>query len=160
MTSLPSRKCGLKLNAQSMSGLGQCHFPRGSVDWNNVANCPLTNTGFVTSLAEVWIEIFVSVGETMLRTGHFPRGSVDWNRNGLKMKRKKKSHFPRGSVDWNVTLVIVRPLSDVTSLVEVWIEIYIYYRWYRNCSSHWQVAKRLRSWASSESGLRMSVLLN
>ena len=26
--------------------------------------------------------------------------------------------------------------SSVTSLAEVWIEIYIYYRWYRNCSSH------------------------
>ena len=77
-----------------------CHFPRGSVDWNLYRYSLLCHdwvtslaevwieisirtricrNGSVTSLAEVWIEILVINWYEMMCISHFPRGSVDWN---------------------------------------------------------------------------------
>ena len=55
MRSLPSRKCGLKL----------------------VLFIALHGAVAVTSLAEVWIEIWNSCVNNIPAMSHFPRGSVD-----------------------------------------------------------------------------------
>ena len=77
------------------------HFPCGSVDWNVIHICA-NQIARVTSLAEVWIGISVTLFCLLLLFRHFPCGSVDWN-NPCS----------------NSTLVII----SVTSLAEVWIEI-------------------------------------
>ena len=53
--SLPLRKCGLKLSGDA----------------------GILRTGYVTSLAEVWIEIGATGDDLQKLTGHFPCGSVD-----------------------------------------------------------------------------------
>ena len=57
----------------------------------------------VTSLAEVWIEMYLP---------HTPLPS-------------EHRHFPRGSVDWNTKASMIGVGEAVTSFAEVWIEIYI-----------------------------------
>ena len=120
--SLPLRKCGLKLNWPQILHFGICHFPCGSVDWNiilfvvisgfprhfpcgsvdwNIQKLKILNYSFVTSLAEVWIEIWY----LWLYVHGLPR------------------HFPCGSVDWNRCISGDNPVMYVTSLAEVWIEI-------------------------------------
>ena len=54
--SLPLRKCGLKWLSLSGNRLLFCHFPCGSVDWN-ICEVGVGVGVWVTSLAEVWIEI-------------------------------------------------------------------------------------------------------
>ena len=81
---------------------------------------------------------------------HFPCGSVDWNWRGLSISTKILCHFPCGSVDWNSTgrkdrllcwsslplrkcglkfllLWVISIWLTVTSLAEVWIEIFNIY---------------------------------
>ena len=58
--SLPLRKCGLKLIQVGLVRYNLCHFPCGSVDWNHMV-CELLVNKSVTSLAEVWIEISMSL---------------------------------------------------------------------------------------------------
>ena len=100
------------------------HFPCGSVDWNTVSVSP-------------YIRLF----------GHFPCGSVDWNFSTGLDGADGVSHFPCGSVDWNAAWnplfclwISSLPLRKcglkwlqpwygllelpVTSLAEVWIEIF------------------------------------
>ena len=99
----------------------------------------------VTSLAEVWIEIWlemVIVGVEMaslplrkcglksrgievdiFNLRHFPCGSVDWNLCKRAGGRRDGSHFPCGSVDWNRGANVQMQYNGVTSLAEVWIEI-------------------------------------
>ena len=121
------------------------HFPCGSVDWN----CRQLQSWYfyaVTSLAEVWIEM-------QCQKQSWPgTSSLPSRKCGLKSELGLKQHtphghFPRGSVDWNTKA----PFSDlfrhpslpsrkcglkygyisrcrerkvVTSLAEVWIEIW------------------------------------
>ena len=76
--SLPLRKCGLKWWMQDKDRKELSHFPCGSVDWNLCGkNAPVHYA--VTSLAEVWIEIYIYCDSTFPWHGHFPCGSVDWN---------------------------------------------------------------------------------
>ena len=121
-TSLPLRKCGLK-----------CQHP-----FSFIQICR------VTSLAEVWIEIwyFHPAMHTDL--------SLPLRKCGLKYDRNEgcnqwgqvtslaevwiempspyitsspRSHFPCGSVDWNCNSLCFGHWHSVTSLAEVWIEI-------------------------------------
>ena len=100
----------------------QCHFLRGSVDWNlcwYIWDCRQR----VTSFAEVWIEIFckntwysmpveslpsrkcglksIFLLNSSMRACHFLRGSVDWNMIRSSLLAVQQCHFLRGSVDWN-----------------------------------------------------------
>ena len=78
----------------------------------------------VTSLAEVWIEILNKNVTAPIAAGHFPCGSVDWNIFRLLSRYPSHSHFPCGSVDWNTEHIVLSCwLLKVTSLAEVWIEI-------------------------------------
>ena len=144
MWSLPLRKCGLKSCICWPISVPSCHFPCGSVDWNMAfcASSDLTNRSlplrkcglkwlkmfctfvlcWVTSLAEVWIEIcrylFLII----------PHLSLPLRKCGLKWlslsgNRLLFCHFPCGSVDWNICEVGVGVGVWVTSLAEVWIEI-------------------------------------
>ena len=151
--SLPSRKCGLKLR--------RCRIEPQSIMSLPSRKCGLKSwwwwysffTNWVTSLAEVWIEI----SNTSINSGamkcHFPRGSVDWNHDNLDNGKIVNGHFPRGSVDWNIersskqtTLASHFPRGSVdwnykaywygvwirvTSLAEVWIEILIFLNSYQ-----------------------------
>ena len=77
------------------------HFPCGSVDWN-----------LLLPLNSAWSFC------------HFPCGSVDWNLRRLFCFKCGLSHFPCGSVDWNIFQSAPSLwIRNVTSLVEVWIEI-------------------------------------
>ena len=147
-----------------------CHFPCGSVDWNQYAHSSIlpsrvtslaevwieistlgdkVRLSVVTSLAEVWIEISSSFTSSVIPECHFPCGSVDWNVHGLRRYHRVQGHFPCGSVDWNIaTAPRTRPRTGhfpcgsvdwntigtravtngvVTSLAEVWIEMYPVY---------------------------------
>ena len=114
--SLPLRKCGLKLTDEQRKVLEECHFPCGSVDWNvpckyyyslifchfpcgsvdwNFYKCVAAFSGkLVTSLAEVWIEIFPYNYGQSLRFRHFPCGSVDWNYISTEMLYYTQSSLP------------------------------------------------------------------
>ena len=103
--------------------LAESHFPCGSVDWNFFPHT--LNICFpVTSLVEVWIEItkwgWIGTKAQSLPLWKCGLKSRQWQR--IKMRRK--SHFPCGSVDWNRTRDISIKKMYVTSLVEVWIEIW------------------------------------
>ena len=56
---------------------------------------------WVTSFAEVWIEISARAVSQRRRAGHFLRGSVDWNARDPDALLDLIGHFLRGSVDWN-----------------------------------------------------------
>ena len=56
LASLPLRKCGLKRHWNMETARYICHFPCGSVDWNNALAAKFAAALIVTSLAEVWIE--------------------------------------------------------------------------------------------------------
>ena len=121
--SLPLRKCGLKYydvleeleltghfpcgsvdwNIQQLldSYHPKCHFPCGSVDWNLLTKKEEPKLLLVTSLAEVWIEIFLSHHHCHRLFRHFPCGSVDWNTVSVSPYIRLFGHFPCGSVDWN-----------------------------------------------------------
>ena len=77
------------------------HFPCGSVDWNmdTLSKAPAVSS-------------------------HFPCGSVDWNHVPVSWCCIPDGHFPCGSVDWNSLIRLKSRLQQVTSLVEVWIEIF------------------------------------
>ena len=78
----------------------------------------------VTSLAEVWIEIYYVLTGLDEVQCHFPCGSVDWNYDDdVKGHMISFRHFPCGSVDWNVINGNKYKVVEVTSLAEVWIEI-------------------------------------
>ena len=123
------------------------HFPCGSVDWNRSAIKAYTYEE-VTSLAEVWIEIFFRLAIHYLNTCHFPCGSVDWNllhsfyfnysilslplrKCGLKFSDKPLSFSPVLSLPLrkcglkSSRTELLRQVGLVTSLAEVWIEIYM-----------------------------------
>ena len=165
--SLPLRKCGLKYKinlirhffAMSLP-LRKCGLKYDPYNWmsDRYPSLPLRKCGlkwlkmfctfvlcWVTSLAEVWIEITLLRGwrnderslplrkcglkfftSTIASSGscHFPCGSVDWNPWSFAHFGRAPGHFPCGSVDWNV---FWKPLTAdkviVTSLAEVWIEI-------------------------------------
>ena len=145
MWSLPLRKCGLKSCICWPISVPSCHFPCGSVDWNMAfcASSDLTNRSlplrkcglkwlkmfctfvlcWVTSLAEVWIEIWSSVKSrrvqgvtslaevwieiTLLRGWRNDERSLPLRKCGLKCPFETTlygvtSHFPCGSVDWNI----------------------------------------------------------
>ena len=119
--SLPLRKCGLKSQSMVLHCTCKSHFPCGSVDWNTTATMKKYLTQ-VTSLAEVWIEIFVcflfliwitvtSLAEVWIEIVaelDEPLGvmSLPLRKCGLKFQAVAIacayiSHFPCGSVDWN-----------------------------------------------------------
>ena len=142
--SLPLRKCGLKSYETKLRLTETRHFPCGSVDWN-LLYAKKWKLEWVTSLAEVWIEIKTWNWLTEHQHSHFPCGSVDWNRWSISIilqrirhfpcgsvdwnifdeirKTGPFSHFPCGSVDWNRTAEHYAECRKVTSLAEVWIEI-------------------------------------
>ena len=106
LQSLPLRKCGLKSSGKLTDVWQFSHFPCGSVDWN-VSDRKEQLRRYVTSLAEVWIEIKMNRVEKLNEERHFPCGSVDWNLFRRKVSFKSCSHFPCGSVDWNFLLLCI-----------------------------------------------------
>ena len=105
LQSLPLRKCGLKYESLFCFLLFPCHFPCGSVDWNF---CLVFNDNifYVTSLAEVWIEIFLLHHNTCQTV------SLPLRKCGLK----------------SLICISIIIFILVTSLAEVWIEIcYIHF---------------------------------
>ena len=80
------------------------HFPCGSVDWN-LHHKLMGAFGFVTSLAEVWIEIPEAPQHIRIDLRHFPCGSVDWNLKIPLIRHGASCHFPCGSVDWNCSWI-------------------------------------------------------
>ena len=77
LRSLPSRKCGLKLN--STDALVRTDFVTSLAEvWIEIpALDPPQILQSVTSLAEVWIEISDPEVTQTSAMRHFPRGSVD-----------------------------------------------------------------------------------
>ena len=76
------------------------HFPCGSVDWNLQISFS-HHSPSVTSLAEVWIEMTLSIGKPVAIL------SLPLRKCGLKYLWSRRgggsmSHFPCGSVDWNI----------------------------------------------------------
>ena len=122
--SLPLRKCGLKccephplLSTQHVTSLAEVWIEIFLMRSEKLAHS-------VTSLAEVWIEILNKNVTAPIAAGHFPCGSVDWNIFRLLSRYPSHSHFPCGSVDWNTEHIVLSCwLLKVTSLAEVWIEI-------------------------------------
>ena len=101
LSSLPLRKCGLKYQNIFLS-VYILYVTSLAEVWIEISFCNLARISqHVTSLAEVWIEMLVVV-----RTGTEDDG-----------------HFPCGSVDWNVQMNCLCRMEQVTSLAEVWIEI-------------------------------------
>ena len=121
-SSLPSRKCGLKSFHLRGTGLRLRHFLRGSVDWNWYI-FPRCRCIWVTSFAEVWIEItqsspspsillVTSFAEVWIEIFYEPdrRRDLDvtsfaevWIEIGwyIHQATADTRHFLRGSVDWN-----------------------------------------------------------
>ena len=120
--SLPLRKCGLKF-WKALSDHWDDYVTSLAEVWIEISRFHWSGTEqVVTSLAEVWIEI-VPGSVSKRACGHFPCGSVDWNSNWLSSSSMSYRHFPCGSVDWNLNSSVEIALSFVTSLAEVWIEI-------------------------------------
>ena len=103
MSSLPLRKCGLKLSlACTLCNIVQRHFPCGSVDWNR-------------SMHTIWSGM----------SGHFPCGSVDWNRDENLQDEILVDVTSLAEV-WIETPDLCTKVAAtvVTSLAEVWIETF------------------------------------
>ena len=99
--SLPLRKCGLKYLCCWYKRLLLCHFPCGSVDWNNYKevepyiarlSLPLRKCGlksnpqenmFCTALSlplrKCGLKFILTQDKAIMYVCHFPCGSVDWN---------------------------------------------------------------------------------
>ena len=88
-------------NWLSSSSMSYRHFPCGSVDWNLNSSVEIA-LSFVTSLAEVWIEIdlqsirlfapvVTSLAEVWIEIWKW-----------ISLSTAVSSHFPCGSVDWNI----------------------------------------------------------
>ena len=108
LSSLPLRKCGLKLPPPWFLVFVRRHFPCGSVDWN-LCQCLKSIKKFVTSLAEVWIEIGWKRNRDWLW-----QASLPLRKCGLKYRSCGKpwvcwGHFPCGSVDWNCSCCHISP---------------------------------------------------
>ena len=75
--SLPLRKCGLKLPGDA--GILRTGYVTSLAEvWIEIYDTGSNfGSGFVTSLAEVWIEITLSKGGRNDEGSHFPCGSVD-----------------------------------------------------------------------------------
>ena len=124
--SLPSRKCGLKFvvrtdkhPAWSVTSLAEVWIEI-YIAWMCYCKFP------VTSLAEVWIEIIWLQPICIYSLGHFPRGSVDWNNDGINEITIDGCVTSLAEV-WIEILMQEKPVqwNPVTSLAEVWIEIEI-----------------------------------
>ena len=125
-SSLPLRKCGLKSNSSSITVTRSPSLPLRKCGLKFYDYIIYHRVLFVTSLAEVWIEMVNLMYGSPNFTCHFPCGSVDWNFYKNFDNTAPISHFPCGSVDWNYLLCYFSPLLWlVTSLAEVWIEIVI-----------------------------------
>ena len=120
--SLPLWKCGLKSDTEKPLQKPESHFPCGSADWNCTYMTKCTEIK-VTSLVEVRIEIELENDSGYLTKRHFPCGSADWNNYRYRCSRNNSSHFPCGRADWNKTGQSYGEPVQVTSLVEVRIEI-------------------------------------
>ena len=130
----PLRMCGLKYKSKDDAWSARpSHIPYGCVDWNkeqpNLKNFkqqshPLRMCGlkylhkdrkdtlsYVTSLTDVWIEIFVKSTKLVTPGCHIPYGCVDWN-------------FIYG--------ILLFLIGEVTSLTDVWIEIN--WKWIKMCN--------------------------
>ena len=77
LQSLPLRKCGLKLPGDA--GILRTGYVTSLAEvWIEIYDTGSNfGSGFVTSLAEVWIEITLSKGWRNDEPSHFPCGSVD-----------------------------------------------------------------------------------
>ena len=99
-TSLPLRKCGLKRQPRIDRRDKRCHFPCGSVDWNNVEVQIDGNAELSLPLRKCGLKP-CECPEQHPEAGHFPCGSVDWNTWNVWSRLNRYRHFPCGSVDWN-----------------------------------------------------------
>ena len=101
--SLPLRKCGLKYGTYSPLLLtSQSHFPCGSVDWNPVQSGNILN-----------LIVSLPLRKCGLKSPYF------------LYRNCPCGHFPCGSVDWNPVSADQSVFHPVTSLAEVWIEIWL-----------------------------------
>ena len=77
LSSLPLRKCGLKYQNIFLS-VYILYVTSLAEVWIEISFCNLARISqHVTSLAEVWIEMLVVVRTGTEDDGHFPCGSVD-----------------------------------------------------------------------------------
>ena len=78
---------------------------------------------YVTSYMDVWIEIIRFADHNRPAVGHILYGCVDWNVKYLELINWRRRHILYGCVDWNIETMNDYESSEVTSYMDVWIEI-------------------------------------